>query len=88
MFDKASVALRRDKQIEDAEILAEATVHWLRHTGISDDVNTVHVNTYAMMLGIIPAQQLINISMLSLKNGMNQLKDKPIFYEAENPTKL
>ncbi len=28
----------QDNQIEEAEQLAVATVHWLRHTGISDDV--------------------------------------------------
>ncbi len=30
--------LRTDGQIEEAEMLRSATVHWLRHTGISDDV--------------------------------------------------
>jgi len=37
-FDQAIGALHRDKQSEEAESLIEATVHWLRHTGISDDV--------------------------------------------------
>lgn len=37
-FDKATEALRKDKETEEAESLMEATVHWLRHTGISDDV--------------------------------------------------
>jgi hypothetical protein len=30
--------LRQDGHQEDAESLLEVTVHWLRHTGISDDV--------------------------------------------------
>jgi len=37
-FDKAMDALNRDGFSEEAESLIEATVHWLRHTGISDDV--------------------------------------------------
>ena len=30
--------LKKDGFHEDADLLASATVHWLRHTGISDDV--------------------------------------------------
>jgi integrase len=37
-FDLAAAELRRTNQIEDADHLANATVHWLRHTGISEDV--------------------------------------------------
>ena len=37
-FDKAIVRLQQDGFNEDADCLLEATVHWLRHTGISDDV--------------------------------------------------
>lgn len=37
-FDKAIEALNLDGHIEEGEALLEATVHWLRHTGISDDV--------------------------------------------------
>ena len=37
-FDQAIHNLNHDGYSEDAESLAEATVHWLRHTGISDDV--------------------------------------------------
>lgn len=37
-FDKAIIKLSADNYIEEAETLNEATVHWLRHTGISDDV--------------------------------------------------
>lgn len=38
IFDKAIVRLQDDNQTEEADQLAAATVHWLRHTGISDDV--------------------------------------------------
>ena len=37
-FDKAIEKLKADGANEEADILRSATVHWLRHTGISDDV--------------------------------------------------
>ncbi len=37
-FDKAIIQLNENNLSEEAETLIEATVHWLRHTGISDDV--------------------------------------------------
>lgn len=37
-FDQTVVQLNKDGFVEEAEALNEATVHWLRHTGISDDV--------------------------------------------------
>ena len=38
-FDQAIDELKKEKSLEEeAELLMEATVHWLRHTGISDDV--------------------------------------------------
>ncbi|KTD50239.1 site specific recombinase, phage integrase [Legionella quinlivanii] len=37
-FDLAAEKLRRDHFIEEADGLGAATVHWLRHTGISEDV--------------------------------------------------
>lgn len=37
-FDQAITKLNQDTFIEEAEQLKMATVHWLRHTGISDDV--------------------------------------------------
>ncbi len=37
-FDNAVESLRADGHQEESEALLEATVHWLRHTGISDDV--------------------------------------------------
>jgi len=37
-FDLATEKMRREGFKEDAERLSTATVHWLRHTGISDDV--------------------------------------------------
>jgi len=37
-FDRAIEQLRKDKFDLEADMLMDATVHWLRHTGISDDV--------------------------------------------------
>lgn len=37
-FDFASDTLRLEGKHEEADSLQQATVHWLRHTGISDDV--------------------------------------------------
>jgi site-specific recombinase XerD len=37
-FDNAADKLRTAGKDEEADTLAQATVHWLRHTGISDDV--------------------------------------------------
>lgn len=37
-FDDAIKQLNKDKLHDEAEILRTATVHWLRHTGISDDI--------------------------------------------------
>lgn len=37
-FDLAAEKLINDNKLDEAEALKAATVHWLRHTGISDDV--------------------------------------------------
>ncbi|HJO12979.1 MAG: site-specific integrase [Gammaproteobacteria bacterium] len=37
-FDTASANMRKEGFVEEADRLASATVHWLRHTGISEDV--------------------------------------------------
>lgn len=37
-FDLAEEKLRSEGSFEEAERLSQATVHWLRHTGISEDV--------------------------------------------------
>lgn len=39
-FDLAAMQLRAANLIEEADNLGSATVHWLRHTGISEDVRT------------------------------------------------
>jgi len=39
-FDKAIQSLATQQHVEEADSLMDATVHWLRHTGISEDVKT------------------------------------------------
>ena len=39
-FDLAGEHLRKNNLIDEADHLSGATVHWLRHTGISEDVKT------------------------------------------------
>ena len=50
-FDQAIDKLRQDGHLEEADSLGEATVHWLRHTGISDDVKTDPVSMCVMTQG-------------------------------------
>ncbi len=38
-FDKTINKLREEKYFAEADAMESATVHWLRHTGISDDIN-------------------------------------------------
>lgn len=38
-FDKTVNKLREEKLFAEADSMEAATVHWLRHTGISDDIN-------------------------------------------------
>lgn len=38
-FDETTVELEKKGEKDEAAIMARATVHWLRHTGISDDIN-------------------------------------------------
>jgi site-specific recombinase XerD len=38
-FDRTQRRLMDDNFVQDASTLHEATVHWLRHTGISEDLN-------------------------------------------------
>ena len=37
-FDEAIARLKQDRFLDEADMLLSATVHWLRHTGISEDV--------------------------------------------------
>ena len=77
-LDKAIIRLKDDGFIEDADVLLEATVHWLRHTGISDDVKTrprEHVRDDAGHSSSIITDKYIDID---LRERHASAKNKPV----------
>ncbi|OGT49018.1 MAG: integrase [Gammaproteobacteria bacterium RIFCSPHIGHO2_12_FULL_38_11] len=80
-FDNAMSDLSKDGFTEEAESLIEATVHWLRHTGISDDVKIrprEHVRDDAGHSSSATTDQYIDIE---LRERHRSAKKKPIFDE-------
>jgi site-specific recombinase XerD len=78
-FDKAMSELNKDGFTEEAESLIEATVHWLRHTGISDDVKhrpREHVRDDAGHSSSATTDKYIDIE---LRERHQSAKNKPIF---------
>jgi site-specific recombinase XerD len=64
-FDYTIDRMRAEKLDEDADALSAATVHWLRHTGISDDVEhrpREHVRDDAGHSSSITTDRYIDIS--------------------------
>ncbi len=77
-FDQAIHHLEQDKHHEEAENLIEATVHWLRHTGISDDVKLrprEHVRDDAGHGSGATTDRYIDIE---LKQRHRSAKEKPL----------
>jgi site-specific recombinase XerD len=77
-FDKASIMLEEDGFTEEKETLGEATVHWLRHTGISDDVKIrprEHVRDDAGHSSSSTTDKYIDIE---LRERHRSAKNKPI----------
>lgn len=77
-FDKAIIQLKQDGFEEEAGSLVEATVHWLRHTGISDDVKhrpREHVRDDAGHSSSAITDKYIDIE---LRDRHRSAKDKPI----------
>lgn len=76
-FDKAIEQLRGLKQVEEAEMLRSATVHWLIGIQVSPMMSgTDHVNMCAMMPAIVRAPLRTNILMWSCKHGQNRLRKR------------
>ena len=84
-FDKAVTHLRDKGFDDDANALETATVHWLRHTGISDDLNKrgrpmVHVRDDAGHEKSTTTDRYNNSDIqeryLSAKNKQLQLKEE------------
>jgi site-specific recombinase XerD len=77
-FDQAMIRLNTDGFKEDADALIEATVHWLRHTGISDDIKfrpREHVRDDAGHSSSLITDRYINIEM---RERHATAKKKPI----------
>ena len=78
-FDSAIEQLNNDGFTEEAESLISATVHWLRHTGISDDVKRrprEHVRDDAGHSSSAITDKYIDIE---LRERHRSAKNKPIF---------
>jgi len=81
-FDKTREKLKIDGYKEESESLAEATVHWLRHTGISDDVKhrpREHVRDDAGHGSSAITDKYIDIE---LKERHRSAKNKPMTTES------
>ena len=79
-FDQAALALRKKQLNDEADALETATVHWLRHTGISDDVNKrgrpmMHVRDDAGHASIVTTE---GYSDVELKDRYRSAKDKTV----------
>ncbi|MCC6219686.1 MAG: tyrosine-type recombinase/integrase [Deltaproteobacteria bacterium] len=77
-FDRAVAKLKENDKFDEADALMEATVHWLRHTGISDDVKIrprEHVRDDAGHSSSAITDKYIDIE---LKERHKSAKQKPI----------
>jgi hypothetical protein len=83
-FDRACERLIEDRQNEEAEQLASATVHWLRHTGISDDVKLrprEHVRDDAGHSSGSITDKYIDIELHKRHDSAKRKRIKPEFIE-------
>lgn len=83
-FDRACDRLIADNQNEEAEQLANATVHWLRHTGISDDVKIrprEHVRDDAGHSSSAITDRYIDVELRERNNSAKKKRIKPEFIE-------
>lgn len=83
-FDRACERLLADQQGEEAQQLAQATVHWLRHTGISDDVKIrprEHVRDDAGHSSSAITDKYIDIELRERHQSAKQKRIKPICLE-------
>jgi site-specific recombinase XerD len=80
-FDQAIRKLEEDNHIEEAESLNEVTVHWLRHTGISEDVKhrpREHVRDDAGHSSSATTDKYIDVE---LRARHRSAKNKPILVD-------
>ncbi len=77
-FDRTISKLNEDGHLEESESLNEATVHWLRHTGISEDVKRrprEHVRDDAGHNSSATTDKYIDVE---LRERHRSAKNKPI----------
>jgi site-specific recombinase XerD len=80
-FDQAVEQLRAERSFDEAEMLRTATVHWLRHTGISDDVKRrprEHVRDDAGHSSGAITDRYIDVELLARAKSA---KNKPLMIE-------
>lgn len=83
-FDRACERLLADNQKEEADQLANATVHWLRHTGISDDVKIrprEHVRDDAGHSSGAITDKYIDVELRERHGSAKKKRIKPEFIE-------
>jgi site-specific recombinase XerD len=83
-FDRACERLIADNQKEEADQLANATVHWLRHTGISDDVKIrprEHVRDDAGHGSSAITDKYIDVELRERHSSAKKKRIKPEFME-------
>lgn len=79
-FNEAIVVLKQKKYGSDAQALSQATVHWLRHTGISDDVKhrpREHVRDDAGHSSSAITDKYIDIELRERHSSAKKKKIKP-----------
>lgn len=83
-FDRACERLIADNQKEEADQLSNATVHWLRHTGISDDVKIrprEHVRDDAGHSSGAITDKYIDVELRERHNSAKRKRIKPEFID-------
>jgi site-specific recombinase XerD len=86
-FDAAYLRMQQDGLGEDAQALQSATVHWLRHTGISDDVKVrprEHVRDDAGHGSSAITDQYIDIELRERHASARKKSIKPDCLEVED----
>jgi site-specific recombinase XerD len=79
-FDLAAQKLRQDNELEEAQHLEAATVHWLRHTSISEDVKIrprEHVRDDAGHASSATTDRYIDVEMTERHNSARKKKILP-----------
>lgn len=88
-FDRAALHLRNHHQADEADGLDAATVHWLRHTGISEDVKTrprEHVRDDAGHSSSATTDRYIDVELQARHESAQKKNIIPVGHDNENAT--